>query len=267
MRYRTNATNLILITQTISHRLSHSHLLLGVRRIGDLNNAARAALAPLLGDDDAAVDRDGNVDDVTRPVYVTTINTMDWNAASLDSEMVGWGGDRHVMGAADALDSGEGRGIAGAMTTSKRSVGSGGQGGDNDDNVDPRGDDYKDTTISLAMATATRVAGDKECDGDGGKSDGGDEKGCGRATATAPKRAVAAAATRVAGDKEGDGEGGESDGDAYEQSDGGGNDPSTQEHPQLRAKKTTMTMTARRYHRNDNSRRGSHKPGGIVVSL
>ena len=40
--------------------------------------------------------------------------------------------------------------------------------------------DYNDTTISLAMATATRVAGDKECDGDGGKSDGIDEKGCGR---------------------------------------------------------------------------------------
>jgi hypothetical protein len=64
-----------------------------------------------------------------------------------------------------------------ATTTSKRSVGSGGQGGDNDDDVDPRGDDYNDTTISLAMATATRVAGDKECDG--GKSDGDDEKGCG----------------------------------------------------------------------------------------
>ena len=37
--------------------------------------------------------------------------------------------------------------------------------------------DYNDTTISLAMATATRVAGDKECDG--GKSNGDDEKGCG----------------------------------------------------------------------------------------
>ena len=104
------------------------------------------------------------------------------------------------------------------MTTSKRSVGSGGQGSDNDDNVDLRGDDYNDTTISLAMATATRVAGDKECDG--GKSDGNDEKGCGRATA--PKREVAAA-TRAAGDEEGDSEGGESDGDAYEESDGGGN--------------------------------------------
>ena len=81
--------------------------------------------------------------------------------------------------------------------------------------------DYNDTTISLAMATATRVAGDKECDG--GKSDGDNEKGCGRATATAPKREVAAA-TRAAGDKEGDGEGGESDGDAYEESDGGGDE-------------------------------------------
>jgi len=61
------------------------------------------------------------------------------------------------------------------------------------------------------MATATRVAGDKECNG--GKSDGDDEKGCGRATATAPKRA--------AGDEEGNGEGGESDGDAYEEGEGG----------------------------------------------
>jgi hypothetical protein len=104
------------------------------------------------------------------------------------------------------------------MTLSKRSVGSGGQGGNNDDNVDLRGDDYNDTTISLAMATATRVAGDKECDG--GKSDGDNEKGCGRATA--PKREVAAA-TRAAGDEEGEGEGGESDGNAYEESDGGGN--------------------------------------------
>ena len=95
---------------------------------------------------------------------------------------------------------------------------SGGQGGDNDNDVDPRGGDYNDA-ISLAMATAMRVAGDKECDG--GKSDGDDEKGCRRATATAPKRAVAVA-TRAAGDKEGNGEGGESDGDAYEESDGGG---------------------------------------------
>ena len=107
------------------------------------------------------------------------------------------------------------------MTTSKRSIGSGGQGGDNDGDVDPRGGDYNDTTISLAMAMATRVVGDKECKG--GKSDGNDEKGCRRATAMAPKRAVAAA-TRAAGDKEGNGEGGESDGNAYEESDGGGNE-------------------------------------------
>ena len=70
-------------------------------------------------------------------------------------------------------------------TTSKLSVGSGGQGGDNDNDVDLRGNDYNDTTISLAMATATRVAGDKECNG--GKSDGDDKKGCRQATATAPK--------------------------------------------------------------------------------
>ena len=107
------------------------------------------------------------------------------------------------------------------MMTSKQSVGSGGQGGDNGDDVDLRGYDYTDITISLAMATATRVAGDKECDG--GKSDGDDEKGCGRATATVPKRAVAAA-TRAAGDEEGNGEGGENDGDAYKESDGGGNE-------------------------------------------
>jgi len=66
----------------ISHHLSCSHLLLVVRRIGDLNDAARAALAPLLGDDNVAVDCDGNVDDVTRPVSVMTINTTDGKAAS-----------------------------------------------------------------------------------------------------------------------------------------------------------------------------------------
>ncbi len=87
-----DATNPILITHVISHRLSCSHLLLGVRRIDNLNDAARATLAPLLGDDDTAVDCDGNVDDITRPVSVTTINTTDENAASRDSEMVGWGG-------------------------------------------------------------------------------------------------------------------------------------------------------------------------------
>ena len=100
-------------------------------------------------------------------------------------------------------------------TTSKRSVGSGGQGGDNDNDVNLRGNDYNDTKISLAMATGTKVAGDTECDG--GKSDGDNEKGCGRATATASKRELAAA-TRAAGDEEGDGEGGESDGDAYKES-------------------------------------------------
>jgi len=109
-----------------------------------------------------------------------------------------------------------------ATTTSKRSVGSGGQGGDNDNGINLRGDDYSDTTISLAMAMATRVAGDKECDG--GKSDGDDKRVAGeRAMAMAPKRAVAAA-MRAAGEKEGNGEGGESDGDAYEESDGGGNE-------------------------------------------
>ena len=83
-----------------------------------------------------------------------------------------------------------------------------GDGGKSDDN---------DTPISLAMAMATRVAGDEESDG--GKSVGDDEKGCGRATAMATKRAMAAA-TRAAGDKEGDGEGGESDGSAYKEGDG-----------------------------------------------
>jgi hypothetical protein len=91
------------------HHLSRSHLLLGVRRIGDLNDAARTALAPLLGDKDAAVDLNGAVDDVSRPVSVTTIITTDGNAASRDSEMVGWGDDRRTTGVADALDSGEGR--------------------------------------------------------------------------------------------------------------------------------------------------------------
>ena len=61
-----------------------------------------------------AVDCDGNVDDVTRPVSVTAINMTDGNAASRDSKMVGWGDDCRATGAADALGSGEGRGIAGA---------------------------------------------------------------------------------------------------------------------------------------------------------
>jgi hypothetical protein len=93
------------------------------------------------------------------------------------------------------------------MTTSKRSVGSQGQGGDDDGDFDPRGDDDDDKTISLAMETASRVAGNEE--GDGGKSDGDDEKDGGRATATvmATKRAMAAT-TRVAGNEEGNGEGG-----------------------------------------------------------
>ena len=65
-----------------------------------------------------------------------------------------------------------------ATTASKRLLGSGGQGGDNDGDVDPRGDDYNDTTISLAMAMATRVAGDKECNG--GKSDGDDKRVAGK---------------------------------------------------------------------------------------
>ncbi len=86
-----------------------------------------------------------------------------------------------------------------------------------DDDVDLRGDDDNDTTISLATAMATRVTGNKESVG--GKSDGDDEKGCGQATATATKRAMAAA-TRVAGDEEGDGKGGKSDGDTYKEGDG-----------------------------------------------
>ncbi len=57
--------------------------------------------------------------------------------------------------------------------TSKRSVGSRGRGGDDDNSIDPRGNDDNDTTISLARATATRVGGNEE--GDGGKSDGDDE--------------------------------------------------------------------------------------------
>ena len=78
-----------------------------------------------------------------------------------------------------------------AMATATRVAGDKeGDGGKSDDD---------NTPISLAMVTAMRVAGDKECDG--GKSDGDDEKGCGRATA---------AATRAVGDEEGDGEGGKS---------------------------------------------------------
>ncbi len=47
----------------------------------------------------------------------------------------------------------------------KRLVGSQRRGGYDDDDIDPRGDDDNDTTISLAMATATRVAGNEEGDG------------------------------------------------------------------------------------------------------
>ena len=47
-------------TCDITSLISHPHLLLGVRRIGNLNDAARATLAPLLGDNDAAVDSDGD---------------------------------------------------------------------------------------------------------------------------------------------------------------------------------------------------------------
>ena len=68
-------------TCDIASLIPRPHLLLGVRRIGDLNDAARAALTPLLGDDDAAVDCDSDVNDVAWPVLVTTINTTDGNAA------------------------------------------------------------------------------------------------------------------------------------------------------------------------------------------
>jgi hypothetical protein len=61
-----------------------------------------------------------------------------------------------------------------ATTTLKRLVGLRGWGGDDNNDVNLRGDDDDNTTISLAMATATRVAGNKE--GDGGKSDGKGER-------------------------------------------------------------------------------------------
>jgi hypothetical protein len=56
---------------------------------------------------------------------------------------------------------------------SKWLVGLQGQGGDDNVGIKPRGDDDDDKTISLAMATAMMVVGDKE--GDGGKSNGDDE--------------------------------------------------------------------------------------------
>ncbi len=120
-----------------------------------------------------------------------------------------------------------------ATLTSKRSIGLRRRGGYDDDGINPRGGNDNDTTISLVMATATRLAGDEEGislamamvtkvagdeESDSGKSNGDDEKGCGRATATATKRAMVAA-TRAAGDKKGDGNGGESDGNAYKEGD------------------------------------------------
>jgi hypothetical protein len=48
------------------------------------------------------------------------------------------------------------------------------------------------------MATAMRVAGNKEGNGDFGKSDGDGNKGGGQATAMATKRVIVTA-TRVAG--------------------------------------------------------------------
>ena len=68
-------------TCNIASPIPRPNLFLGVCRIGNLNDAARAALAPLLGDDDEAVDHGCDVDDVARPVSVTTINTTDGNAA------------------------------------------------------------------------------------------------------------------------------------------------------------------------------------------
>ncbi len=56
---------------------------------------------------------------------------------------------------------------------SKWLVGLQGQGGDDNVGIKPRGDDDDDKTISLAMATAMMVVGNKE--GDGGKSNGDGE--------------------------------------------------------------------------------------------
>ncbi len=52
-----------------------------------------------------------------------------------------------------------------------------GRGGNDDDDINPRGDDYDDTTISLAMAMGMRVVGNEE--GNDGKSNGDDKKGGG----------------------------------------------------------------------------------------
>ena len=122
--------------------------------------------------------------------------------------------DRRATGAVSALDCVDGRGIAGATTTedpatmtSKQSVGLLGRGGDDDDVVDPRGDSDNDTTISLAMATATRVEGDEEVDG--GKSDDdytnqpcdGDGNEVWRATKSAIAARAMATMKRVAGER------------------------------------------------------------------
>jgi hypothetical protein len=60
------------------------------------------------------------------------------------------------------------------------------------------------------IATAMRVASNKEDEGGNGDEDG--DKGCGRATVMATKRAVAMA-MRVAGEDADDGKGGKSNGD------------------------------------------------------
>ncbi|KAL3810854.1 hypothetical protein ACHAXA_005854 [Cyclostephanos tholiformis] len=72
-------------TTTTTIVIPRPHLILGARRIDDINDAARAGLASLLppadgenGGGDAAIDRDDVDDD--RPVSVTTINMMDGNA-------------------------------------------------------------------------------------------------------------------------------------------------------------------------------------------
>ena len=132
-----------------------------------------------------------------------------------------------------------------APTTSKRSVGSGGQGGDNDREAtittiqqsalrwrQRRG--WRATNSAMAaraMATTKRVAGERRRRRRRGRWRW--QRGrrvtkramvrAARVMATPTKRAMAAA-TRVAGDEEGDGEGGKSDGDAYKEGDGGGDE-------------------------------------------
>ena len=75
-------------TCDIASLIPRPHLFLGVRRISDLNDAAKAALAPLLGNDDVAVDHDCDVNNVAWPVLVTTINTTDGNAAEPRGDIV-----------------------------------------------------------------------------------------------------------------------------------------------------------------------------------